>query len=81
MARSSLNLPVARTVMGPAKELPRRSRRAPRSKGPTASYAVITNLIELGYLRPEERYRASAVEKALRKLGNDLIRAGIVLRR
>jgi hypothetical protein len=67
--------------MDPSKELPRRSRHAPRSKQPTASYAVITKLIELGYLRPGERYRASAVEKALRKLGNDLIRGGIVLRR
>jgi hypothetical protein len=67
--------------MRPPKELPRRSRSAARLGRPIASYAVITKLIELGYLQPKERYRARAVEKALSKLRNDLIRASIVLRR
>lgn len=67
--------------MLPPKELPRRSPSAARLERPTASYAVITKLIELGYLRPKERYRVRAVEKALGKLRNDLIRASIVLRR
>ncbi|PWT85119.1 MAG: hypothetical protein C5B58_03580 [Acidobacteria bacterium] len=67
--------------MHPSKELPRRSRSAARLDRPSASYAVTTKLIELGYLQPKERYRARAIEKALSKLRNDLIRAGIVLRR
>ena len=66
--------------MRPSKELSRRSRRGTRFKQPTASYAVITNLIELGYLQMKERYRASAVEKAIGRLRNDLIRAGVLRR-
>jgi hypothetical protein len=45
------------------------------------SYAVVTKLIELGYLQTKDRYRASAVEKAIGRLKSDLTRAGIVLRR
>jgi hypothetical protein len=67
--------------MPSSKELSRRSREAVPPKQPTASYAVVTKLIELGYLRAKERYRTSALEKAIGRLKNDLTRAGIVLRR
>jgi hypothetical protein len=67
--------------MRPSKELSRGGRGAARSKRPTASYAVVTKLINLGYLQAKERYRASAVEKAIGRLKSDLTRAGIVLRR
>jgi hypothetical protein len=42
---------------------------------------VITKLIELGYLQQKNRYHAGAIEKAIGKLRNDLIRAGIMLRK
>jgi hypothetical protein len=69
------------TAMRPSKELPHRSRSVARAKRLTVSYAVVTKLIELGYLQTKDRYRASAVEKAVGRLKSDLTRAGIVLRR
>jgi hypothetical protein len=51
------------------------------SKQPAASSAIIAKLIEFGYLKPGARYRAGAIEKAIGKLRNDLIRGGILLRR
>jgi hypothetical protein len=81
IARSiQLGVSAAQAAMRPSKELSRRSRSAGRFKRPTASYAVITKLIELGYLKPKDRYHASAIEKAIGRLGSDLIRARIVLR-
>jgi hypothetical protein len=74
-------LSAAQTAMRPSKELSRRSHSAPRFKRPTPSYAVVAQLIELGYLQPRERYRAGAIEKAIGRLRNDLIRAGVVERR
>jgi hypothetical protein len=47
----------------------------------TASSAVITKLVELGYLQPKARHRARAIEKAIGSLRSNLIRAGIVLGR
>ena len=67
--------------MRPSKELSRRSGSVDRAKRPTVSYAVVTKLIELGYLQTKDRYRASAVAKAIGRLKSDLTRAGIVLRR
>jgi hypothetical protein len=58
-----------------------RSRSAGRFKRPTASSAVITKLVELGYLQPKARHRAGAIEKAIGRLRSNLIRDGIVLRR
>jgi len=69
------------TAMRPSKELSRRNGSVARAKRPTVSYAVVTKLIELGYLQTKDRYRASAVERALGRLKSDLTRAGIVLRR
>ena len=39
-----------------------------------ASLAVITKLVELGYLQPGARHRATAVERAIDRLRRDLIR-------
>ena len=43
-----------------------------------ASLAVITKLVELGYLRPGARHRATAVERAIDRLRTDLVRQGVV---
>jgi hypothetical protein len=39
-----------------------------------ASLAVITKLVELGYLQPGARHRATAVERAIDRLRSDLVR-------
>ena len=59
------------------KELSPRTRSADRFK----RSAVITKLVELGYLPPKARHRADAIEKALGRLRSNLIRDGTVLRR
>ena len=69
------------TCDAPVKVLSRRTRSAGRFKRSTASSAVITKLIEFGYLQPKARHRADAIEKAIGRLRSNLIRAGIVLRR
>jgi hypothetical protein len=38
-----------------------------------ASLAVITKLVELGYLQPGARHRATAVERAIDRLRSDLV--------
>jgi len=43
-----------------------------------ASLAVITKLVELGYLQPGARHRATAVERAIERLRSDLCRAGVI---
>jgi hypothetical protein len=43
-----------------------------------ASLAVITKLVELGYLQPGARHRATAVERAIDRLRTDLVRQGVV---
>jgi hypothetical protein len=44
-----------------------------------ASLAVITKLVELGYLQPGARHRATAVERAIdNRLRSDLIRQGVI---
>jgi hypothetical protein len=56
------------TVSGAASALTRR----------VASLAVITKLVELGYLQPGARHRATAVERAVDRLRGDLIRQGVI---
>jgi hypothetical protein len=67
--------------MRSSKELSRPTRSADRFKRSTISSAVITKLVELGYLQPKARHRADAIEKAIGRLRSNLIRDGIVLRR
>jgi hypothetical protein len=43
-----------------------------------ASLAVITKLVELRYLQPGARHRATAVEGAIDRLRSDLIRQGVI---
>jgi hypothetical protein len=43
-----------------------------------ASLAVITKLVELGYLQPGVRHRATAVERAIDRLRMDLVREGVI---
>ena len=43
-----------------------------------ASLAVITKLVELGYLQPGARHRATAVERAIDRLRSDLVRQGVI---
>ena len=43
-----------------------------------ASLVVITKLVELGYLQPGARHRATAVERAIDRLRSDLIGQGII---
>jgi hypothetical protein len=43
-----------------------------------ASLAVITKLVELGYLQPGARHRATAVERAIDRLRRNLIRQGVI---
>jgi hypothetical protein len=43
-----------------------------------ASSAVITKLVELGYLQPGARHRATAVERAIDRLRSDLVRQGVI---
>jgi hypothetical protein len=43
-----------------------------RFERPVASLAVITKLVELGYLLPGARHRATAVERAIDRLRSDL---------
>jgi hypothetical protein len=43
-----------------------------------ASLAVITKLVELGYLQPGARHRATAVEWAIDRLRMDLVRHGVI---
>ena len=43
-----------------------------------ASLAVITKLVELGYLQAGARHRATAVERAIDRLRTDLVRQGVV---
>jgi hypothetical protein len=42
-----------------------------------ASSAVITKLVEFGYLQPGARHRATAVARAIDRLRNDLVRQGV----
>ena len=49
-----------------------------RLERPIASSAVITKLVELGYLQPGARHRATAVKRAIDRLRGDLIRAGVI---
>jgi len=44
-----------------------------------ASLAVITKLVELGYLQPGARHRVTAVERAIDRLRSNLIRQGVLL--
>ena len=43
-----------------------------------ASPKVIENLVELGYLSPGNRHRASAIESAIKRLRHDLCRDGVI---
>jgi hypothetical protein len=43
-----------------------------------ASSAVITKLVKLGYLQAGARHRATAVERAINRLRNDLVRDGVI---
>jgi hypothetical protein len=43
-----------------------------------ASRAVIAKLIELGYLRPANRYNEGVVEHAVERLGQALQRDGVI---
>jgi hypothetical protein len=43
-----------------------------------ASLAVVTKLVELGYLQPGARHRPTAVERAIDRLRSDLIRQGVI---
>jgi hypothetical protein len=43
-----------------------------------ATLAVITKLVEFGYLQPGARHRATAVEKAIDRLRSDLVRQGVI---
>ena len=43
-----------------------------------ASSAVITKLVELGYLQPGARHRATEVARAVDRLRNDLVRDGVI---
>ena len=43
-----------------------------------ASFAVVTKLVELGYLQPGARHRATAVERAIDRLVSDLHLAGVI---
>jgi hypothetical protein len=43
-----------------------------------ASSAVITKLVELGYLQPGARHRATAVARAIDRLRRDLVRDGVI---
>jgi hypothetical protein len=45
---------------------------------PIASQAVITKLVDLGYLQNGKRHRASAIEKAIERLRSDLCRDGVI---
>jgi hypothetical protein len=49
-----------------------------RFERPIASFAVITKLVDLGYLQPGARHRATAVKRALGRLRDDLIRDGTI---
>jgi hypothetical protein len=49
-----------------------------RFERPIASSAVITKLVELGYLQPGARHRATAVKRAIDRLRGDLIRDGVI---
>jgi hypothetical protein len=43
-----------------------------------ASSAIITKLVELRYLQPGARHRATAVARAIDRLRNDLVRQGVI---
>jgi hypothetical protein len=43
-----------------------------------ASRAVIAKLVELGYLRPANRYSEGVVERAVERLGQALQRDGVI---
>jgi hypothetical protein len=43
-----------------------------------ASSAVITKLVDLGYLEAGARHRATAVERAIDRLRSDLVRQGVI---
>jgi hypothetical protein len=49
-----------------------------RLERPVASLAVITKLVELGYLPPGARHRATAVQRAIERLRSDLVRQGVI---
>ena len=43
-----------------------------------ASLAVVTKLVELGYLQPGARHRATAIARAIDRLRGDLVRDGVI---
>ena len=49
-----------------------------RFERPTASSAVTTKLVELGFLQAGARHRANAVKRAIDRLRRDLIRDGVI---
>jgi hypothetical protein len=49
-----------------------------RFERPTASSAVTTKLVELGYLQAGARHGANAVKRAIDRLRRDLIRDGVI---
>ena len=49
-----------------------------RFKRSVASRKVIASLVTLGYLQQGERHRATAVERAINRLRNDLIRQRVI---
>jgi hypothetical protein len=49
-----------------------------RFERPVASLAVIKKLVDLGYLQPGARHRASAIERAIERLRRDLHRVGVI---
>ena len=49
-----------------------------RFERPTASSAVTTKLVELGFLQAGARHRANAVKRAIDRLRRDLIRDEVI---
>jgi hypothetical protein len=45
---------------------------------PVASPEVVAKLVELGYLRPTKRHKASVIESAIERLRQDLHRDGVI---
>ena len=41
-------------------------------------FGSLTKLVELGYLQPGARHRATAVERAIDRLRSDLVREGVI---
>jgi hypothetical protein len=45
---------------------------------PVASPEVVAKLVDLGYLRPTKRHKASVIESAIERLRQDLHRDGVI---